>query len=428
MEYLSSDKIAVIDLAAAEVSEDELPEELVQEKIGGAAIAKALYEEHADGDPIILGSGLLTGTMVPGSALGLVSAKSPLTGQLCHAPLTLYAGMELKYSGYDYMVIKGAAAEPTCLWIHDGITDFNPGGDYWGKDVWQAKDQLCSAMGDDLIQVLGAGPAAERGSDIAQVMMGYWSSGDRFGLGRVLAAKNLKLIAVRGMGLLEIAEPEEFMEKCLELLGQVKGGAWAGKQGLGELGQALGYEGFADWLKPAVHRHRAGFNTPYAYNSFAMIEGDPAQMTESQEPEPGVLLTDPAAAGSFRRLGLSVQDACRAVRACNKQGLDPVAVAAACEKAGASDLATVEAALAEVSGPVDDLAGPFSPWAPQGLAADQAAWQRRQAVAYIFGIDPIFALMAPELSEEVLLELAKLGTDMEFSAETLDKAVEFITS
>ena len=55
MEFLAADKLAVMDLASGEVVEDELSEDLVQEKIGGAGIAKALYEEHEDGDPLILG-------------------------------------------------------------------------------------------------------------------------------------------------------------------------------------------------------------------------------------------------------------------------------------------------------------------------------------------------------------------------------------
>lgn len=428
MEYLSSDQIAIIDLAASEVSEEELPEELVREKIGGAGVTKALYEQYADADPIVLGAGLLTGSLAPGSSLGLITAKSPRTGKLCHAPLALYAGMELKYSGFDYIVIKGAAAEPSYLWLHDGIADISPAGDLWELDAWQAKDQLCAAMGDDLIQVLGTGPAAARGSDSAQVVMNYWSSGDRFGFGKLLAARNLKLIAIRGMGLLEIAEPEEFVEKCLEIASRVKANQWAGKPGLGELGEALGYEGFSQWLQPVVHRHRAGFNTPFAYNTFAMLQGDPAQLSETEIEEPGVLLTDPAAAGAFRRLGLSAADACQAVLSCNRQGLDPVSAAAFCEQQGKSDPASVEAALAEVGAPAEEADGPFSPWAPAGLAQDQAAWLRRQAAAYIFGIDPIFALMAPEVGEEDLLELARLGTEMEFSAETLDQVVAYLNA
>ena len=423
MEYLSSDKVAVIDLASGEVSEDELSEELVAQKIGGAGINAALYEQHKDGDPIVLGAGLLTGTLTPASSLAVMTAQSPLTGGLAHAPLTQYMGQELKYSGVDYLVIKGACSQPSFLWVHDGIVDLESAGDLWGQDVWSAVSAVRQQMGDELIQVLGAGPAAEKGSNLAQVMINQWASGDRFGLGKVLAAKNLKLIAVRGMGLLEIAEEEDFVTKSLEMLGQVKSGAWAGRQGQGDLGAALGFDDFAGWLQPMVHRSHASFNTPFAYNTFLFLDEDPSRLEESAQEEPGVLLGDPAAAGVLKGMGLSLADAGAVIKACAKAGLDAVAVAKVCQAQGKTSAADIQAALDGIDGSVDGLSGPFSEWAPHGLASDAEAWKRRMAVAYVFGIDPIFALMAPEISEEGLVGLAALGTELEITQDTLNAVV-----
>jgi aldehyde:ferredoxin oxidoreductase len=93
MENLASNKIAVVDLGKAEIQEEELDDALVQEWIGGAGITTALYRRFESEDPLVVGTGLLTGTLVPGSALGLVTARSPLTGKVCHAPLTLYLGL-----------------------------------------------------------------------------------------------------------------------------------------------------------------------------------------------------------------------------------------------------------------------------------------------------------------------------------------------
>lgn len=423
MEYLSSDKVAVIDLASGEVSEDELSEELVAQRIGGAGITSALYEQYKDGDPIVLGAGLLTGTLTPASSLAVITAQSPLTGAVAHAPLTQYMGQELKYSGFDYLVIKGAAAQPSFLWIHDGIADLEPAGDLWGQDVWSAVSAVRQQMGDELIQVLGVGPAAEKGSNLAQVMINHWASGDRFGLGKVLAAKNLKLIAVRGMGLLEIAEEEDFVSRSLEMLGQVKSGAWAGRQGQGDLGAALGFDDYAAWLEPLVHRSHSSFNTPFAYNTYLFLDDDPSALQESAQEEPGVLLGDPAAAGVLRAMGLSAADAGAVIKSCAKAGLDAVAVAKVCQAEGKTSVADIQAALDGIDGAVEGLSGPFSEWAPHGLASDAEAWKRRMAVAYVFGIDPIFALMAPEISEEGLVELAALGTGLEISQETLDSVV-----
>ena len=257
MEYLASDKIVIVDLATREIIEEELDEDLVLEKIGGAGITKSLYDRFADEDPIVLGTGLLTGTLVPGAALGIMTAKSPLTGKVSHVPVNLDAGIELKYSGFDYIVIKGASEKPVYLWVHDGIADLNDADDLWGKDVWAATDHVRDLMGDDLIQVLGIGEAGEKGSELAQVCINYWQSGDRMGFGNLFGKKNLKLIAIRGMGLLEIAEPEEFVENCAELLSAVKSGAWHGKKGIAETALAMGEEDISDWLNPLVHKHMA---------------------------------------------------------------------------------------------------------------------------------------------------------------------------
>ncbi|MCF8034577.1 MAG: hypothetical protein K9K66_12940 [Desulfarculaceae bacterium] len=428
MEFLASDQIAIVDLASGEVETEEFSDELCQEKIGGAGINLALYNQHADGDPIVLGAGLFTGSMVPGSCLGVVTAKSPLTGQVAHAPLTQYLGMELKYSGFDYIVIKNAAAAPTMLWVHDGILDVEEAGGLAGLDVWAAVDQVRADKGDDLIQVLGTGPAAAS-SDLACLMNNYWPSGDRFGLGHALAAKNLKLVAIRGLGLLEIADDEEFVDQCVALQGEVKGGVWAGKKGLLDLAKGMGQDALADWLAPLVHRHRANFNTPFAANSFLFLQGDPSALPEPEEAEMGVLLTDLGAAALFQQMGLELGDAGAILKQCAKLGLDAGLAAKVCLDGGKTDAAAISGALEGLSGPVEGLSGPFSPATPKTAvfgvdqAGDDAWWTRRQAVAHIFGLDPLFVLLAPELSEAKLVELAGIGTELEFSQEGLDAVI-----
>jgi len=429
MEFLASDQIAIVDLASGEVETDQFSDELCQEKIGGAGVNLALYNQHADGDPIVLGAGLFTGSLVPGSSLGVVTAKSPLTGAVVHAPLTQYLGMELKYSGFDYIVIKNAAPGPTLLWVHDGILDVEDAAGLAGKDVWTAVDQVRADKGDDMIQVLGAGPAAEQGSDLAGLMNNYWPCADGFGLGRALAAKNLKLVAIRGLGLLEVAEDEDFVAQCVELQTAVKGGAWAGAKGLGGLAKTMGNEALAGWLAPLTHRDRANFHTPFASNTFLFLEGDPADLAEPETEEMGVLLTELGAAAAFQAMGLELKDAGAILKQCAKLGLDPCLVAKVCQASGKSDAAAISGALDSLAGPVEGLGGPFSPSVPKGAmfgndqAGDDAWWTRRQAVAHVFGLDPLFVLLAPELSEAKLIELAALGTELEFSQEALDAVI-----
>ncbi|MCK4783363.1 MAG: hypothetical protein KAV87_06395 [Desulfobacteraceae bacterium] len=101
MENLSSGQYIVIDLESKRTEKEYIEEDFFEENIGGARANAALYRAYAEEDPIVLGTGLLTGTPAPGSALGIITGKSPITGKVCHAPFFLWAGAELKYAGFD---------------------------------------------------------------------------------------------------------------------------------------------------------------------------------------------------------------------------------------------------------------------------------------------------------------------------------------
>ena len=439
MEYLSSDKIGIIDLSTSEVIEESLEEDLVQEYIGGAGITSVLYEKYKEDNPIVLGTGLLAGTLLPGSALGLITAKSPVTDKLVHIPLTLYVGVELKYCGFDYLVIKGKAQNPVYLWLHDGIADIEDAADLWGKDTWHCTDHIRKTMGDDIIQVLGIGNAGESGSDLAQVVCNYWGSADWYGIGKIFGEKNLKLVALRGMGLIEIADPEGFVETAISMISEVKSAPFMGKQGVADILAELGHQDVKDWIDPLVHRHRSCFNTPVPTNTFIFTDEDPSQMKESEKEEPGVLITDPLALLALKNLGLSAKDAGVIIKACAKEGMDVQRVAQACQKLGKTSVQDILNSLAQITESPEISYGEhvFSAWCPRstmfddfGVGDDESElnkwWTRRQSLAYVFGIHPMFVLMSSHLTEEKLLELARLGTEMEFDLETLDRVISGI--
>jgi len=236
------------------------------------------------------------------------------------------------------------------------------------------------------------------------------------------------------MGLLEISDPEGFITRCRSLLFQIKQGPWAGKKGLPDMAAALGETDVAGWLDPIIHRHKSCFNTPFATNTFVFLDEDPKRFKEPEGVDPGFLVTDLYGLLGFKKIGLSAVDACRLLKACARLGLDPVAVSELSLKTGNRDAASIGQSLTGLQGSLECLGqSSFSPWAPMkpifadfGGTADEAWWRRRQALAYIFGIHPLFALMAPELTEDVLLELAGLGTGMEFTGEILEKVIEDI--
>jgi aldehyde:ferredoxin oxidoreductase len=435
MEYLSTEKILIIDLASSAVEEEELEESLVSEKIGGAGITKYLYEKFESDDPIVIGCGLLTGTTYPASASGIITANSPATGKLAHCPITYKVGVEIKFSGFDYIVIKGSAANPSYLWIHDGVADICDAADIWGKDVWQSTEFLRELVGDDLLQTMMIGPAGEKQSDYAQVCYNHWNSPDRFGFGKAFGAKNLKGLAFRGMGLIECADVEDYVSRSLEILKQVKANAFLSKQGIAELAAAIGEEDLTGWLAPITHRHSADYFTPYATITALFMDEDPNIVEETKVAEPGVLASDIYALIALKKAGFSAEDAGRLLRATAKYGIDPLAVV---ELSGKTSLDDCTAAFDSLSGSLGLKGkGIFSSWCPArpifndfGLAGDDAEalswWERRQAVAGIFGIQPLFALMCPELSEENMLELASLGTELDLDQDLLDAVVAYV--
>jgi len=434
MEYLSTDKILVIDLNTAQVEEEELSEDLVQEKIGGIGITKYLYDKYKEDDPIVIGTGLLAGTTYPASASAQITAKSPVTGKVCHCPVIYKLGVEIKYSGFDYIVVKGSSPSPVYLWIHDGVADISDAADIWGKDVWESTDALRKFVGDDLLQTMMIGPAGENGSDYAQVCYNHWNSPDRFGFGKLFGARNLKGFAFRGMGLIEVAEPEDYVERSLEILKQVKENSFLEKKGIAQILTSLGEEGVEEWIDPVIHRHNADYFTPYATNTALFLDEDPGLLEESKKDEPGVLVSDIYALLGFKKLGLSAVDAGRALKACAKYGIDPFAVA---QLGGKTTLEEIKASFDSISGEVAIPGrGLFTPWCPTGPISNgfhlsgedeiMAWWERRQAVSMIFGIQPLFSLMSPELTEESMLELANLGTGLELTQETLDAVIDDI--
>ncbi len=225
------------------------------------------------------------------------------------------------------------------------------------------------------------------------------------------------------MGLLEISEPEAFVEDCAELIAAIRSNNNTQKQGIAAVSAALGEEDLSDWLSPLTHRHMACFNTPVATNTFLFTDEDPALLEETTVTEPGFLFTDIFPLVVLKKAGLSAKDAGLVLKACAKYGIDGAAVAELSAKSGLTSPEEIEKTFPDLKGPVESTGkSVFSPWAAMGQDIN-ANWERRQAVAYILGLHPIWLQMATDLTEKKLLDLAGLGTEMEFTPDTLDEVI-----
>ena len=460
MDYINNynGNILVVDLKTGKCDQEELTNELIEQYLGGAAINLELYKKYSAEDPLIIGTGLLTSTFVPSSCAAIITGKSPVTGKITNVPLTWQTGIELKLTGFDFVVILGTSAKPVKLWIHDGLADIED-SDEWGKDVWETVDALRHNYGDEMVEVITIGSAGENGSPLAQVSENYWGSKDKAGFGTVMGAKKLKAIALRGLGAFEVAD--EFFNACTALTKEITGGVISGKQGAAEIGRSLKVgEQVLTLIQEMTHRNDACFNCPYPDLTFLKYRESPKEMKSTDVKEPGCLVTDLSGLAAFAFVG---NDAPQALEKSFRLGLEPTGSAMLVEKAGKKDLAgaaeemekltTSRTGLKEAGLPTFDGVSPWPivpsldsalvqavgifsnavpPQVVVGTAKDfsledspvakASFWIKRQAAAYILGICPTFVLVSPEMTEEKLAELIKMTTGWEsFSAQKLSE-------
>ena len=160
-----------IDLTREEVTKEPLPRELAAKYLGGGGLnAKLLFDEVGpETDPVgpdnalIFGVGPLVGTLAPSSGRITVTSKSPLSGSFGDTNAGGHFGAELKYAGYDHVIIKGKAKEPKYIWIDNDVVEIRKASHLWGKTTWETDDALKEELRDDHIKTAVIGPAAEAG-------------------------------------------------------------------------------------------------------------------------------------------------------------------------------------------------------------------------------------------------------------------------
>lgn len=192
---------------AAKIYWDEVPPEV-----------KALDAENR----LIFITGPLAGVS-PGVAgiRWLVCGKSPATTpeQFCYSNFGGSWGTELKFAGYDGIIVQGKSAKPVYLSIQDGTVEIRDASALWGKSTIEVRQTLKSELGNRT-RVVATGPAGDNMAVLAILLADNDASGTS-GFGAVMGSKKLKAIAVRGSGKVAVAKPERLRElnkHILELL------------------------------------------------------------------------------------------------------------------------------------------------------------------------------------------------------------------
>jgi len=171
-------------------------------------------------NPFILMTGPLTGIRMNAVARWTVCSKSPLTGLWGECNIGGFFGAELKFAGYDGIVITGKADKPTYIYIDNDTVEIRGAQKYWGTDVYTANDEIISdhkGKSRKSGQVLTIGPAGENLVKFASIINNKGHAAGRTGMGAVWGAKKLKAIFVRGTGNLEVAYPDRLDSLRAEL-------------------------------------------------------------------------------------------------------------------------------------------------------------------------------------------------------------------
>lgn len=316
---LRNGRVCVLDLSTGESSQEDLEGAESWEDMSAITYAIELMAKHG-GSPIVLGSGIFTGTLMPASCAGIMAVPSADPDRPRLAPLLGFAGVELKLSGFDFVVLKGVSSRPGYTWIRDGIAEFVVSEELTPMDSWARTDAIRSAQGDSKIQVLAGGPWGDAKSPASQMVINYWGGEDKAGLGAELGKRGLLAIAFRGMGELEVSEPENHFEESVQLM----------REQLERLGKNSGLSSYSNVVdredfKNLVHRNVACYGCPFPCRTYLKTEEDPKEMKLVAK-EPGYLHYDIPAIGKAFEVGLDARDATRAMALCARSGAEPVAV------------------------------------------------------------------------------------------------------
>ncbi len=181
--------------------------------------SKYLLEEMDPGaDPLsaenklIFATGPLTGTMASTSGRFSVITKGALTGAIACSNSGGRFGAELKFAGYDMLIIEGASDKPVYLHIENDHVELCDADEVWGKTVWQTEALLKQKYDDPLMRFASIGQAGENLCHYACVVNDLHRAAGRSGVGAVMGAKKIKTIAVRGSKGVRNTDPAAFFK------------------------------------------------------------------------------------------------------------------------------------------------------------------------------------------------------------------------
>jgi len=219
-------KILRVDLSRGQATEEETREEWLNKYYGqkGLGIRYLLEDIDPSIDPlspeneIILTPSIFGGTLIPSSGRLAITSKSPATGTVSDGAVGGAIGTEIKYAGYDAIIVKGRADRLVYLYITSDKTEIKDAEFLRGKGTFQSELMLKEELKDEEVKVLSIGPAGENLVNFACITSEFYRQQGRGGIGAVMGSKNLKAIVIRGGKDIAVPDMPSFLSSLREII------------------------------------------------------------------------------------------------------------------------------------------------------------------------------------------------------------------
>ncbi len=212
-------KVLRVDLSAGTTAVEPLNMKWAEQYIGGKGLllrymwqeVPAKVDPWAPENPIILMTGPFAGTGVTTASRLVVGCKSPTTGIYTDSYVGGSFAPELKFAGYDAVIITGKAAKPTVVVIKDDVVEFRPADKYVGMKTSAVEEAMRKDVDPDA-KTLSIGPAGEAKIPWACISTDQYHKAGRGGHGALMGDKNLKAVVVRGTGAVPVGDAKAFLD------------------------------------------------------------------------------------------------------------------------------------------------------------------------------------------------------------------------
>jgi aldehyde:ferredoxin oxidoreductase len=194
---------------------------IIKEFVGGRGVGQWILFTHLHPEIpplhpenlLIVSTGPLTGTMAPASCRTSIDTKNLYTGGVLSSNCGGHIGPELKFAGFDFIIIGGSSKSPKYILIKDGHAEIRDAKHLWEKNTWETENILRKDLADNNLRVASIGIAGENMAKPACIIADRGRAAGRGGVGAIMGSKKLKAIAIRGTGGVNLAEPERFMSE-----------------------------------------------------------------------------------------------------------------------------------------------------------------------------------------------------------------------